>query len=232
MSTSTSLISVNGHRDPQGNEGFLPLIPLVEQHARYVFRNLPDVHREEAVAEAVAAAFESYVSLKARGKDPVRDFPSMMATFGVLHVKDDRHVGGNSSSKDVLSYKARQKHHFTVKPLPQASRRPLQELHGSVVGQQRLDEYEEQLQDHRDWPVPDRAAFRVDFPEFLQALSPRDRRIAYFLSLGNSNKEAARKFKLSPGRITQLRQQWCREWYRRHGEVGPNEPQESARRCA
>jgi hypothetical protein len=52
-------------------------------------------------------------------------------------------------------------------------------------------------------------------------LGRRDRRLAHFLSLGNSAKDAARKFKLSTGRITQLRQQWCREWHALHDEKVP-----------
>jgi transposase len=36
--------------------------------------------------------------------------------------------------------------------------------------------------------------------------------MAEFLSLGHSAKQAAEKFNLSAGRITQLRQRWCKEW--------------------
>jgi hypothetical protein len=31
----------------------------------------------------------------------------------------------------------------------------------------------------------------------------------------NSGKDAAEEFKLTPGRVTQLRQKWCLEWKRR-----------------
>jgi len=68
-----------------------------------VFRRLPPVEREEAIAEAVAAAFVAYRRLCDRGIDPVREFPSMMATFATRQVKDGRHVGSRMSSKDVLS---------------------------------------------------------------------------------------------------------------------------------
>jgi hypothetical protein len=46
--------------------------------------------------------------------------------------------------------------------------------------------------------------------------------MAHFLSLGNSAKAAARRFKLSPGRVTQLRQRWCRDWYALHDEEVPS----------
>jgi hypothetical protein len=52
-------------------------------------------------------------------------------------------------------------------------------------------------------------------------LSRRDRKLLKFRSLGHANKAAAAKFQLSPGRVTQLRKIWCREWFARHGEVPP-----------
>ena len=221
MSTTNPRPSPNGQRNHQEHDGFLPLLHIVQRRARIVFRHLPEVHREETVAEAVAAAFEAYVRLKTRGQDPVHDFPSRMAGYAVLHVKAQRHVGGQSTSQDVLSVEAQAEHGFQVEPLPCTSRRSPEDLYGTVRGQQRLDAFEEHLQDTRHWPVPDRAAFRLDFSDFFQSLNRRDRKIARFLGRGHSGKEAAQKFRLTPGRISQLRHAWCREWYTRHGEAAP-----------
>jgi hypothetical protein len=144
---------------PQGNPPphaeFLALYPVVERHARVVFRGRNPTDREEAAAEAVAAAFESYVALKARGQDPVRDFPTAMATFAVLHVKDGRHVGGRRCRKDVLSPQAQQVHGFQVESLPQSTARPCEELWSPARGQRELDAFEERLQDNRQSPIPD-----------------------------------------------------------------------------
>src|SRR5262245_51597139 len=108
MSTLSSLFSCQGN--PHLHADFHTLLSVVGGHALVTVRDHYEVDREELVAEAVAAAYESYVRLKARGKDPVRDFPTAMATFAVLHVRDDRHVGSACSCTDVLSRKARQKH--------------------------------------------------------------------------------------------------------------------------
>src|SRR5271154_1235245 len=93
-------------------DDFLPLMTVVQKHASVVFRGLPQVEREEAIAEAVAAAYVAYRRLCERGIDPVREFPSMMATFAVRQVKDGRHVGSRMSSRDVLSTRAQRKHGF------------------------------------------------------------------------------------------------------------------------
>jgi len=202
-------------------DDFLDLLPSVRQHAAVVFRALPAAEREEAVAEAVAAAFVAFRRLRARGLDPARDFPSQMAIYAALHVKDGRHVGGRASSKDVLSVKAQRKHGFRVESLPLATRRPHEDLYGGLNGQRSLDAYEERLRDNHQTPPPEAAAFRIDFPEFIGSLCRRDQRLAAFLSLGNSARDAATRFGLSPGRVTQLRQGWCREWHVRNDEDTP-----------
>jgi hypothetical protein len=57
----------------------------------------------------------------------------------------------------------------------------------------------------------------------MRSLSQRDRRLATFLSLGNSAKQASERFRVSQGRVTQLRQGWCREWHALNDEESPFE---------
>jgi hypothetical protein len=197
---------------------FLALMPRIETHARLVFRGLPEVERDEAVAEAVASAYVAYLRLRDRGIDPLREFPSAMATYAVLQVKDGRHVGSRASSKDVLSIKAQRRHGFRVVSLPKSTRRSHEEVHTTLSGQREMDAFEERLHENYRTPVAEAAAFRIDWPQFMRSLSQRDRLLATFLSMGNSAKAAAAKFGLSPGRVTQLRQSWCREWRTSQGE--------------
>ena len=190
---------------------FLALAPVVERHARVAFRALDGAAREEAVAEAVAAAFAAHVALKARDRDPAA-FPSTLATYSVLRVKDGRHVGGRSSSRDVLSRKAQQRRGFRVEPLPAPARTAGEGLYARARGRREQRALEECLRDNRQTPVPDQVAFRIDFAAFLATLTERDRRMALALAEGHPAKQVARRFGLTPGRVTQLRQRWRREW--------------------
>ena len=196
---------------------FLALAPVVERHARVAFRALGGAAREEAVAEAVAAAFAAHVALKARGRDPAA-FPSMLASYSVLRVKDGRHVGGRRSSRDVLSRKA-QRRGFRVEPLPASTRASFDNLYAEVHGQQKQDALEECLRDNTQTPVPNQVAFRLDFPAFLQTLTERDRQMALALAEGHLAKHVADQFGLTAGRVTQLRQQWQRQWLVFQGEM-------------
>jgi len=124
----------NGRCAPLSDDDFLALMPRIETHARVIFRGLAAVDREEAIAEAVAAAYVAYRRLRERGIDPVHEFPSMMASYAVLQVKDGRTVGSRRSSKDVLSPRAQRKHGFQVQSLPTSTRRSHEDVH-SAVGQ-------------------------------------------------------------------------------------------------
>ncbi len=80
----------------------------------------------------------------------------------MLHVKDDRHVGGRSSSKDVLSAKAQRKHGFRVGALPASFRTSFEHLYSEVNGQNRQDAFEECLWANTRTPVVDQVCFRLD----------------------------------------------------------------------
>src|SRR5262249_40433561 len=68
------------------------------------------------------------------------------------------------------------------------------------------------LADGRQASIPDRVAFRIDFPAWVATLTPRDRGIVESLARGVRAAQVARKFHLSPGCINRLRRQWDHDW--------------------
>jgi hypothetical protein len=74
------------------------------------------------------------------------------------------------------------------------------------------------VQDTKTAPVPDIVAFRCDIADWLGSLPRRNRRIAEFLSLGNRTSDAARKFGVSEGRVSQLRRELSESWRQFTGE--------------
>jgi hypothetical protein len=197
---------------------FLALVPRIESHARIYFRYLacPDL-RADKVAETVALAWKWFVRLQERSKD-IEHFPMAFTFLAARAVKGGRRLCGKESTGEVFSSVAQHRHDFQVESLPASTRRPVSELYGVVRGQEAVDAYEERLHDNHVTPPPDAAAFRIDFPRFVGALAERDRELAMFLSLGHSAKKAAHRFRLSPGRVTQLRCRWFRHWRAFHGE--------------
>jgi hypothetical protein len=197
---------------------FLTLVPAIERHAQVVFRSHAPAEREEATAVAVAAAFVGYVRLAAQGQNPARDFASALVTYAVLHAKSGRQIGSRTSTTDAMSPLARRKRGFRVESLSAASAAP-REFVSRRHERGRQDGLEERLRDNTRTPVPDQAAFRIDFPAFLSSLGRRDRALARFLANGNAAQAASARFGLSDGRVSQLRRAWREQWQRSQGEA-------------
>ena len=67
-------------------------------------------------------------------------------------------------------------------------------------------------------PVPEQAAFRIDFPKWLRQLSLRNRLVAMALGRGESTQDVARQHRLSTSRVSQLRAELRHSWDQFHGE--------------
>jgi hypothetical protein len=191
---------------------FLNLLPRIKTHATICFRFItcPD-RRADRIAETVALAWKWHVRLHQRGKDASK-FPTAFVTLVAKSVRSGRNLCGQEKANDVMSPLAQRRRKFTVKSLSTSARASLDVLQPLSHGQDWRDAFEERLKDNVHSPVPDQAAFRIDWPTFCRTLSHRDQRLAKFLSMGHPAKSAADEFGLSQGRVTQLRQQWCREW--------------------
>jgi hypothetical protein len=201
---------------------YLLLLPRLETHACVVFRGVRcPARQEDRVQECVALGWQWFLRLAERGKDV---FAFLMAIVALVAraVQCGRRLCGQERSKDVLSPLAQGRRGFRVEHLPATTGGPHDHLYSDPHGQALHDGFEERLRDNAVTPPPDAAAFRIDWPRFLRGLARRDREMALFLSLGNSGKAAAARFGVSPGRVTQLRQQWCLAWRACQGEEAPD----------
>ena len=200
---------------PSWHPRFLAMLPAIEAHARIAFRGLRPEAREDAVQEAIANALVAFVRLVQLRKLDVA-YPSVLARYAVAQIQDGRRVGNRMNVRDVLSPDAQKQKNIHVERLD------------------RFDEDDDQwieavVEDPRT-PVPDQVAFRCDFPAWLDMLSRRNRRIAEALSVGHSTSEVAKRFRVSPGRISQLRREMHQSWIEFHGEsaTGTANPDGSA----
>jgi hypothetical protein len=91
-------------------------------------------------------------------------------------------------------------------------------LYADPHGQQHMDAFEERLRDNTVTPAPEAAAFRIDFPAWLVQLGPRNREIAQDMALDLGTHELAARHKVSAGRISQMRREFCMDWRRFHGQ--------------
>ena len=191
---------------------FLALLPRIELHARIAFRHLGcPQSRDDAVAETVALAWQSYLRLVERGKDPAA-FVSRFADYAARAVRRGRRVCGQEAGQEVLSPRAQARHGFAVLRLPAGPTT----LNGSPL--------EEALLDNAVTPPPEAAAFRIDFPAWLATWPERDRRLIEALGLGERTLALAQQFGLTPGWISQKRRQYHDDWERFCGNLTADQP--------
>jgi hypothetical protein len=180
--------------------GFLNVLPAVHKHAKIQFRKLPAEQREEAIQETIAAAVVSFRKLAAKGMLAIAR-PSTLATYAVLHVRSGRHVGGHQDSAgDVMSPIARRRHDIMLASVGDDG------CGGMLIADRKAD-------------VPDLAAFRIDFKNWLSSFSRRDRKIITALASGERTKTVAERFGISHGRVSQLRRRFERNWQLFQGDA-------------
>ena len=182
---------------PAWHADFLNLLPDIRRHAVIAFRNLNSEAREEAIQETICNALRAYVRLVERDKTDLA-YASVLARYGVAQVCSGRKVGGKLNARDVSSRYARRKQGFKV---------------------ERLDRFDQEEQGWQEIVVEDRhagpdvvAATRIDFRDWLNSLTERQRKIAVTLAGGETTNAAARKFNLTAGRISQVRRQLMEAW--------------------
>ena len=188
---------------PPWHEVFLRMLPIIQQCASIAFRHLKAEAREEAIQDVTANALVAFVRLVELGKADVA-FPTVLARYGVSQFRSGRRVGTRLNVRDISSeYCQRRKGVFV----------------------QRLDRYyvkdgewrEIVVEDKRATPA-DIAATRIDFAAWLETLSKRQRKIAETLAMGETTSHTARIFRISAGRVSQIRRQLFDRWQAFQGE--------------
>jgi len=179
------------------HEPFLAMLPAIVRHASIAFTDLPYQTRKELVQEAVANCLVAYVRLVELGKEDIA-YPSVLAMYAVRQIREGRRVGAKLNVRDVSSTYCQLAKGVQLKRLDHLD-------HDSAEWMELV------VEDGQATPA-DIAATRIDFAAWLDSLPRRERRIAEELATGETTSAAAKKFRVSAGRISQLRRRLKRSW--------------------
>jgi hypothetical protein len=176
------------------------MLPEIRNQAAFGFRRLPVEAREELIQEVVAQAYSLFVRLCQRRKTALV-YATPLAQFSIKKVRAGRRIGSRGNIRDITSPRAR-------------------------VALERLDRFNQRTGQWREALVEDRTAgpaqiaeTRIDFADWLKTLSTRDRQLAEKLALGETTGCVARIFRVSAGRVSQLRRDLCKSWRTFVGEL-------------
>lgn len=198
----------------QANILFLRILPALRGYIRKQLPHLPIQHQEEAFAEAAALALISCHSLVRRRRGHLITTPGF-SRYIFKAVRGGRHAASSQAGVDVMSTLGRQRHGKRLISLdtPRPRTRP------GKVGTDEVPEYVADVIADRKTPVPDQAAFRIDFAIWLKQFKHRDRRMIRLLASGEQAQKIARMLKVSPARISQCRTQWRKSWEQYMGQA-------------
>ena len=188
---------------PAWHVEFLRMLPVIQESASVAFRHLPSEARQEAIQDVAVGALVAFVRLVELGKRHLA-YPTVLARYGIAQFRCGRRSGSRLNVRDVSSPYAQRKKKFVVARLDRFCAK--QDVWREVL-----------VEDKRATPA-DIAAVRIDFADWLKSLSRRLRRIANLLATGESTAVAAMKFRVSPGRISQIRRELERSWRTFQGE--------------
>ena len=186
-----------GNSIPAWHAKFLELLPGIQRYARHAFRRLPAEPQADLTQEVVANCLVAFVHLVDRGKE----------RHCLCHTAGD--VRGPAGSLGPP-----RRYQINIHDI---SSRYAQMAKG--IRLERLDHYDSKSEEWREIVVEDRhataadvARVRIDFHDWLQALSRRRRRIAQMLASGEATHAVAKQFRLSDGRISQVRRELADSW--------------------
>jgi uncharacterized protein YicC (UPF0701 family) len=184
-------------------EKFLSILPAIKEQARFAFRSEEPDRRAELTAEVVANCWAAFVRLVERGLIDIV-FPTPLAGYAIKQILVGRRVGAKLNVRDVSSEYAQRSKRFTVERLDKFD--------------ERKGEWKEVLVEDRHAGPADTAAARIDIGEWFNRLPKHKRRIAKTLATGETTKTTARKFNVSPGRISQTRRELQKAWQEFQGD--------------
>jgi hypothetical protein len=186
------------------NDRFLELLPIIRDQAQFAFRRVPFDVQEELIQETVSQAYALFVRLVQRGKTALA-YATSLAQFAIRRVKAGRRLGSRCNRRDLTSPCVESSKSIMLKRLDRIDPR---------IGEWR----ELLLEDHTAGPAQI-VEIRIDFADWLETLSSRDRRLAETLAQGETTGFVARSFKVSAARVSQLRRDLCDSWHRFVGEL-------------
>jgi hypothetical protein len=180
------------------------LLPAIRDQAGYACRAEDPERRQEFIAEVITNCWVAFVRLVERGLLDVV-YATPLAQYAIKQVRDGRRVGVKLNVRDVSSAYAQQAKGFIVERLDRFD--PEEDQWREVV-----------VEDHRAGPS-ETAASRIDLADWFDSLPRHKRRVAQTLATGETTNQAARKFRVSAGRISQLRREFQDSWEEFQGEL-------------
>jgi hypothetical protein len=193
------MIAFNNERNETNWQSrFVAMLPEIQQKLHLAFCRLDPEAREDAIAEGVVHTLLAYLRLHEQGRAEVAT-PSSLAWYSSRQVKRGRPAAGRMNGKEPLSRYAQISNDIEVERLP--------------------NNWIDAMVEDKRAPVVDQVAAKMDVVAWFVTLPKRMKEIAKDLAFGCSTSEVAKKYGVTPGRISQMRRALEESWAALQGEA-------------
>jgi hypothetical protein len=189
---------------PAWHEPFLAMLPEIRRQASIALRGLKSECEDDALAEILAYVACTFARLVERGKIEAA-FPSVLVRHAVARYHEGRRTGTRLNRNNILTEYGRQKNGLIIESLDQRD--------------QEDDDWRQLFLEDRHASPADLARWRIDVDQWLGQLPAKSRKVALKLAVGNSTTDAAQRFCVTPGRISQYRRQLADDWDRFYADA-------------
>jgi hypothetical protein len=172
------------------------MLPDIERQTQRALLRIAPHERQEAAQAILANAALAFARLAELDRLHLA-YPKPLVRYGLKQFRAGRLVGSRTNCNDVGSKSCQRKHGCCAEP---------------------LETWKATLVEGRGMTPADIAALRIDFSDWFQSLSPRDQRLASELARGESTSVVAKMFRITAGRVSQLRRELYESWQRFVGE--------------
>ena len=175
------------------NAKFLKMLPLITMIAKKAFWDYDRDKREDATQSVIVGAFQMFKSLVKRGLMD-KAFATPLAWYAIKKHRSGRPGGVKSNSEDVLSERCQILGRADVR---------------GILSYRTRSRYLVEILIYDD-RSPDPALdvqCNLDFESWRNTLDKRDRKMLDTFLAGKTTREIAKKFKISEGRVSQMRRE-------------------------
>jgi hypothetical protein len=188
------MIAINDERQTEETDWqpiFVAMLPEIQQKLHLAFCRLDPEAREDAIEEGIVHSLLAYIRLHEQGRTEVAT-ASSLAWYSSRQIKRGRPAGNRMNSKEPLSRYG--------------------QLGNGIQVDQTQGKWIDTLVEDKRASVPDQVAAKLDVGAWFATLTRKMRQIAKDLAFGCSTSEVAKKYGVTPGRISQLRRTLEESW--------------------
>jgi DNA-directed RNA polymerase specialized sigma24 family protein len=185
--------------------------PRIEQQAGVSFRRYsgnPEM-MEELTQEALGLGWKHYLDMKLKGEKNPEEFISVFAERACQGARSGRSVNGQERARSISNPRTQIAKSFARQSLPQYD------------SSEHDTDLLRAIQDERDSP-PDIAAYLIDTKEWLAGLPEKKREMALDMAAGETTTGLAEKYRMTLGRVSQIRRELVESNRLFHGDEGPS----------